>query len=855
MSESSNLEAALKSRPQLRESEALFRLFVDSVRDYAMFVLDPNGIVTSWNTGAQRIKGYTLDEIVGQHFSKFYPREDVDAGKCERELLVASHEGRFEDEGWRLRKDGSRFWANVVITALRDGTGSLIGFAKVTRDLTERRRAEEERLRLVALEEANRLKDEFLALETAARRVADEARLSMSAMIRSIGDAVLVADDEGRVTLMNPAAERLSGVWLSGALGRPARHVLRLIDEETRVALENPVDRVLGTREPVDSSRPALLVREDAREVPVSDTTTAIRDESGAIRGVIVVLRNVTAERRERLRDALLADATGMLTATFDYRRALVQVGDMAVARFADFCAIDLFESSEHTTRVVTVHSFRSPLPALTELESVARELMARVVRTGLSAFPRVPLQPSDLDADESTIEVASPVLVVPITNGPRVLGAMTLAVAAPGRFFDEQDLAAAEELGWRVGSAIQNARGYLAEQHAREAADMTNRAKDNFLATISHELRTPLNSVLGWSQILSRADLDPTKRERARATIERNARAMDRLIEDLLDVSRIIAGKLRLELTELELGTLVEQALDTLKPAAEAKDIAVSYSTDQQSVLVLGDAARLLQVVSNLLNNAVKFTQVGGHVTVTLRSRAGFAELRVEDDGQGIDPIFVPHLFDPFRQATSSGTRSSRGLGLGLAISRNLVQAHAGSIDVESEGLGRGATFTVRLPLPATESDDRGADLPWTSEGVTELNGLKVLVVEDDEDARELVRAVLEEAGARVTTSGSVVSALAAFEESKPDVLVSDIGLPDESGYDLVRKLRSLPPDRGGDIPAAALSAYTRPEDRQEALSAGFLLHAAKPINPTQLVNLVAHLARARVRSESVAS
>jgi PAS domain S-box-containing protein len=839
---------AQKLRPALRESEALFRLFVDSVRDYAMFVLDPEGYVTSWNTGAQRIKGYAIDEVLGRHFSMFYDRADVDAGKCEHELAVAAREGRFEDEGWRLRKDGTKFWAHVVLTALRDGTGSLVGFAKVTRDLTEQRRAEEERLRLAALEEANRLKDEILARETAARRVADEARLSVSAMIRSIAEAVVVADDGGRVTLMNPAAERLTGIRLSVGLGQPAARVLRLVDEETKSELEDPVTCVLASREGADS-RPALLIREDGREVPVSDTTTAIRDESGRVRGVIVVLRDVTAERRARSRESFLADATGLLTATFEYRRALSELGELSVGRYADFCAVDLFESSEQTTRVVTAHSSRGLPPSLENVEGVARELVARVVRTGASEFPRAPGDAVEL---AGPAESGAPIMVVPITSGARVLGTLTLAVGGAGRYYDDQDLATAEELGWRIGSAIQNARGYLAEQHAREAADITNRAKDNFLATISHELRTPLNSVLGWSQILGRPDIDPAKRERARATIERNARAMNRLIEDLLDVSRIIAGKLRLELTEVDLETVVEQALDTLKPTAEAKEIRVEYRAEHEPIVVLGDSARLLQVVSNLLNNAVKFTHARGHVKVSLTTRGGFAELRVEDDGQGIDPAFLPRLFDPFRQANSSGTRSSRGLGLGLAISRNLIQAHAGSIDVHSEGLGRGASFTVRLPLPATEGDDDSSgDQPWAAEGTAELEGLKVLVVEDDEDARELVRAVLEEAGARVTTSGSVVSALAAVEESKPDVLVSDIGLPDESGYDLVRKLRALPPDRGGGIPAAALSAYTRPEDRKEALSAGFTLHASKPINPMQLVSLVACLARARERAD----
>lgn len=703
------------SRSLSRDSEALFRLFVDSVRDYAMFVLDPQGVVSSWNSGAERIKGYCFDEIVGQNFSKFYPPEDVAAGKCERALEVAAREGRFEEEGLRVRKDGSRFWANVVITALRDGSGALVGFAKVTRDLSAQRRAEEERLRLLALEEANRLKDEYLALEKAARRVADEARLLLTATIRSIGDAVVVADDAGRVTLMNPAAERLTGHGLSSALGCPAGKIVRLVDEAERRELQNPVERVLAGRKASEGAHSALLITQGGGEVPVSDTATAIRDDAGRVRGVIVVLRDVTAERRARLRAGFLSDASGVLAATFDYHQALEQLGELAVSRFADYFAVDLFESNAGVTRVVTRHALPGRSDTVVELEAAVSELVARAARTGASELRSEPLRAADSDREGLARELVAELLVVPFTNGPHVLGTLTFAVVASGRTFDERDRAAAEALGWRVGSAIQNARAYLAEQRAREAADLMNRAKDNFLATISHELRTPLNSVLGWAQILIRGALDPEKGKRALRTIERNARAMDRLIEDLLDVSRIIAGKLRLELAELEFGTLVEQALDSLRPAAEEKKISVSYRGAGGPLVVLGDATRLVQVISNLLNNAVKFTPEGGHVAVSLSGEDRFAVLRVKDDGQGIDPTFFPHLFNPFRQANAGGSHGVRGLGLGLAISRNLVQAHAGGIEVESRGIGQGATFTVRLPLALAKEEKArgGAPLP----------------------------------------------------------------------------------------------------------------------------------------------
>jgi signal transduction histidine kinase len=386
-------------------------------------------------------------------------------------------------------------------------------------------------------------------------------------------------------------------------------------------------------------------------------------------------------------------------------------------------------------------------------------------------------------------------------------------------------------------------------EQEARRQAEEANQLKDEFLATLSHELRTPLSAMLGWAQMLRTGKLDAATAERALETIERNARAQAQLISDLLDVSRIITGKLRLDLRPVELPRILDAALESLRPAADAKAILLVVRIVPPSTAVLGDADRLQQVVWNLVSNAVKFTPRGGRVEVLLEDVPPHVEFRVIDTGIGIRPDFLPHVFDRFRQAESSLTRAHGGLGLGLSIVRHLVELHGGSVAVASAGEGQGATFAVRLPAwtdlsaAAVTSAPRAADEVRVWDRPTLLAGVHVLALEDEADTRDLLVAALGRCGARVTAVSSVVAAIAVLDRSLPDVLLSDIGVPGEDGYSLIRQVRSREPARGGAIPAAALTAYARHEDRLRALASGFQLHLAKPIDPAELVAIIARL------------
>jgi signal transduction histidine kinase len=411
-------------------------------------------------------------------------------------------------------------------------------------------------------------------------------------------------------------------------------------------------------------------------------------------------------------------------------------------------------------------------------------------------------------------------------------------------------------EIRVRQWGEEERARLLVREQEARREAEEANRIKDEFLATLSHELRTPLNAMLGWAQVLRSGRVDEATTRRALEAIERNARAQAQLISDLLDVSRIITGKLRLDLRPVELPRIIDAALDSVRPAAEAKGIQLRVLLDPMASPLVADADRLQQVVWNLLSNAIKFTPEGGAVEVRQRQAgggrtggggAGMVEIEVSDSGMGIRPDFLPYVFDRFRQAESTTTRHHGGLGLGLSIVRHLVELHGGTVSVESQGEGKGAAFRVRLPLRASEPavERREAPRPavFGSDGWP-LDGLHILVVDDEPDTRDLLATTLESCGARVTTVASVPEALSELDRARPDVVVSDIGVPGEDGYSLIRRLRARAAEQGGNVPAVALTAYARAEDRVRALAAGFQMHLAKPVDPAELVASVAALA-----------
>jgi signal transduction histidine kinase len=408
-------------------------------------------------------------------------------------------------------------------------------------------------------------------------------------------------------------------------------------------------------------------------------------------------------------------------------------------------------------------------------------------------------------------------------------------------------------EIRVREWAEQERARLLVLEQAARQQAEEANRTKDEFLATLSHELRTPLNAILGWVQVLRAGKLDAAAATRALETIERNARAQAQLIADLLDVSRIITGKLRLDFKPVELRRIIDSTLESVRPAADAKGILLDISVSPLASPVLGDTDRLQQVIWNLLSNAIKFTSRGGRVEVRLHEAGGNAVIRVSDTGIGIRPDFLPYVFDRFRQAEGSITRTHGGLGLGLSIVRHLIELHGGTVEVESEGEGLGAAFTVRLPLRAELSEDSPLDRTGVGLAPSVFNtpdllaGLRVLVVEDETDTRDLLVVSLQQCGAEVAAFGSVPEALAWFDQTVPDVIVSDIGVPIEDGYSLIRKIRARAPGLGGNVPAAALTAYARAEDRLRALEAGYQTHLAKPVDPAELIATVARLAGRR--------
>ena len=447
------------------------------------------------------------------------------------------------------------------------------------------------------------------------------------------------------------------------------------------------------------------------------------------------------------------------------------------------------------------------------------------------------------VSAEHGYEQMQQAVRISPLSHEGHVIGTLTIIEDVTERVAREAELQAQIEARSRLLSS---------EKLARSEAERANRLKDEFLATISHELRNPLNAIMGWAHMLRLGKLTDVNAERAVETIYRNAKSQTQLVADLLDVSRIISGKLRLDVRTVDLIYIINAAIDSIRPAAEAKGIRLQTMLDTATGPISGDADRLQQIVWNLLTNAVKFTPKGGRIQVKVQRVNSHVEIVVSDSGLGINKEFLPYVFDRFRQGDASITRTHGGLGLGLSIVRQLVDLHGGSVSVHSEGEGKGTTFTITLPFVGVVSNENEAESVHPAQGeevisfdgLPSLQGLKVLVVDDEADTRELIREVLKECGSEVITSNSAADALVALEEHKPDILISDLGMPDEDGYSLISKIRALPDERGGQIPAAALTAYARAEDRMRVLRSGFQFHLPKPVDSAELVTVVASLA-----------
>jgi len=593
------------------------------------------------------------------------------------------------------------------------------------------------------------------------------------------------------------------------------------------------------------------VLREDGSHIALFMHAAPLFDEGGQVRGAVAVAVDVTERRRVEQEQRFAAEASRVLSSSLDYESTFPALAEIAVPALGEYCAIDVLRDDGGIARIafVTKDPARQALarelrrfPPLLRVEGYATQ----VIRTGepvvLEEVTAAMLDRAAQSPEHARLlrEFAVQSLIMaPLRARGRTLGLITVGAFTPARALDRGGLPLVADIASRAALALDNA---LLYRHAQDA----NRLKDDFLATLSHELRTPLNALLGWAQILRTQGLGEASARRAVESIERNAHAQLVLINDLLDVSRVISGKLRLDLKPVDVVSVVTSAIDAMRPAARARDLEIVVTIAPLRLEVLADADRLRQVVWNLLSNAVKFTPSGGRVEVSVEEPGNAVQITVRDTGIGVDPAFLPYVFDRFRQADSSTTRGQGGLGLGLAIVRHLVDLHGGVVTAESEGHGRGTRFTVMLPAAApknADAIDHGAGSGAASSAM--LSGLRVLAVDDDADARELTVVVLQGAGAEVAAVASAPAALTTLDRFRPHVVLTDIAMPLMDGYELLRAIR----ERGGadGPPVIALTAYAAADEVERANSAGFVRHLGKPVPHEVLIRTIASVVSQR--------
>jgi PAS domain S-box-containing protein len=806
---------------------------LETIED-AIYTTDLDSTVTSWNAAAEQLYGFSAAEAIGRSILFLFPSERVDdeAGFLKS---VVENTGVRDVEIIRRRRDGTAIPVSLTVAPLRDATGTPVGTIRIARDISRRQHA-----------------------ERAARRLA--------AIVESSDDAIIGKDLNGIVTSWNGAAQVMFGYTAAEMIGRSIR-VLIPADRQ------DEEDHVLGS---IRAGRKVdhfdtIRQRKDGTLVPISLTVSPIKDDDGRVVGASKIARDISERRRsERERTQLLAIAeenaaiteklneVGAIVASALDRTDIVQAvtdtgTDLTTAEVGAFFYNVIDEQGESYT-LYTISGAPRELLSQFSMPRNTQVFDATFKGTGvmrsedITQDPRYGRNAPFHSMPAGHLPIRS-YLAVPVkSRAGEVLGGLFFGHSKAGVFNDRHERLAVGVASW-AAVALENARLYADVQSA-------NRLKDEFLATLSHELRTPLNAILGYTRMIRSGLVGAEKQAKAFATIERNAASLTQIVEDVLDVSRIISGKLRLNVQRIDVSSVVRNAIEAVMPAADAKGIRVDAQlggADQDPVSA--DPERLQQVVWNLLSNAVKFTDRAGQVTIRLSVADGYVEILVTDTGIGIRPDFLPHMFERFRQADSSTTRERGGLGLGLAIARQLVEMHGGMIDVSSEGLGRGSTFRVRLPSARARTAPEEPKLPTPAvrepigSPMPDLHSVRVLVVDDDRDALNMLQEMLEAAGAQVWVADSASSALETIESLHPDVLVADLGMPRMDGFELISRVRQSGIAVVRDVPAIAVTAYARSEDRAKALRAGFNRHLSKPIDPGELLVTVASFARVAIR------
>ena len=678
---------------------------------------------------------------------------------------------------------------------------------------------------------AARAHSEVSQSELEARRAeaagAYELRNRLAAIVESSNDAIISKNLDGIIQSWNAGAERILGYKAEEIVGQS---ILRLIPpdrQQEETAILSRIRR--GERvEHFDTFR----MTKDGRLVELSLTVSPVKDSQGKVIGASKVARDITERRRA---ERAVAEQREW------FRVTLASIGDGVITTDKAARVTYMNEVASHLTGWSAKEAEGKALPEIFAIEdettgSRAADPCQRVLET--RQVVELANHTNLVARDGSRTAIADS--AAPIIDGVgEVIGVVLVFHDASERRRVETE---------RQTAARDREQLLESERAARTEAERASRLKDEFVATLSHELRTPLTAILGWAQMLRRKAEDPDAVRRGMEVIERNTRLQGQLISDLLDMSRIVSGKLRLEIQACDMGALVDAALETVRPAADAKNIVIERQLEGVVEPLAADSARLQQVIWNLLSNAIKFTNEGGRVRVTAVQDAGGVELTVEDTGIGINPEFLPHLFARFRQADASSSRRFGGLGLGLAIVKELVELHGGTVTASSAGEGQGARFVVRLPAGRAASALRpaGATPPM---GIRvqagSLVGVRVLLVEDEPDTRDFLRQLLRESGLQVTAVGSAKEGIEALRQDRPDIILSDISMPGEDGYAFIQRVRALEGDGQSHPPAIALTAFAREEDRTRALQAGFQAHVSKPVDGAALMSAMSDLVR----------
>lgn len=782
----------------------------------AVVLANQEGNIVLVNSQTEELFGYKRDELLGKSVDMLVPDrlrgENVEDSQAPAdpvlELDESLHTSGTSDsidqvEFYLVDRDAREFPAEITRRQIETEDGVMV--MSLIRDVTERRRI------AAALRES----------EERYRNVAETA-----------SDVILTVDDEGEIRFVNSSVEDVFGY-------KPAEIIGRQLSVLMPDYLERLEEAIIpsGNGTPRRRSRSGFQltgINKDGNQLPVEVTFSEfIKNGRPSYTGII---RDISDRRRA---EAALQEAAVVQQTIVDFAgyAIILTRPDGSITTFNPAAERMLgYRSIDVLGRPVT--DIINDQQQLSERADIFSEELVEIIDPGFEAIVAKACHnlPNEYEwnftrIDGSTIPVMLSMTALRDPDG-NITGFIGIASDITNRKKIDEE----------------RAEGLRREQEARRVAEEANRLKDDFLAMISHELRAPLTAILGWAQMLRSGSLDRTSAERALLTIERNAKSQAHLVGDLLDASRIATGKLSLEVRPVELMSIVEAAVDAVRPSVEAKNLRMQIVLEPWVGPFNGDAERLKQIVWNLLSNAIKFTPAGGLIEVRLERLENKALLIVSDTGQGIDPEFLPRIFDRFRQADSSARRQQGGLGLGLAIVKHLVELHGGAIYAYSRGVGQGADFMITLPLAVQgEGEEPGAGwhLPegQSETRSTSLRGARVLVVEDDHDTREILSVMLTRYGTEVRTAASAADAVEIFSDWKPDVLVSDIGMPVEDGYSLIRRIRALPEEDGGLVPAIALTAFAGVQDKEQAIDAGFQVHLSKPVEPVALAKAVARI------------